>query len=298
MRILMSGSTGLVGTRLREIAEANGHEVIALVRRPVKGDGERFWNPGEGVLDPTVFEGIDVVVHLAGENIGDGRWTETKKRRIRDSRVQGTRLLAEGIATRDTPPRALVCASAIGFYGDRGDEILTEESPPGTGFLADVCQEWESAADPARDKGLRVVHVRLGMVLSSEGGALPQMLLPFKLGVGGVVGSGRQYWSWITLPDAARVFLLAVENEELAGPLNAVAPNPSTNYEFTKALGEVLNRPTVLPAPAFAVKLALGELAEALILGSTRVLPRNLESKEFSFLHSDIEPALRAVLDR
>lgn len=298
MRILMSGSTGLIGTRLREIAEANGHEVIALVRRPPKRDSERFWNPGEGVLDPSVFEGIDTVVHLAGENIGEGRWTEAKKRRIRDSRVLGTKLLAEGIATCEVPPQTLVCASAIGFYGDRGDEALTEESSPGTGFLADVCQEWESAADPARDKGLRVVHVRLGMVLASEGGALPQMLLPFKLGVGGIVGSGRQYWSWITLPDAARVFLLAVEDDGLSGPLNAVAPHPATNYEFTKALGQVLKRPTVLPAPAFAVKLALGELAEALILGSTRVLPRTLESKGFSFLHRDIEPALRAVLDR
>ena len=296
MKLLISGSSGMIGQRLLELADVAEHECIMLVRRQSKAENERSWDPESGMLDPGVFDGIDAVVHLAGDNIGSGRWTAAKKRRIRDSRVMGTKLLAERMALANGQP-ALVCASAIGFYGDRGDEKLTEDSPAGTGFLADVCKEWEAAADAARDAGLRVVHNRLGIVLSSQGGALASMLTPFRMGVGGNMGSGRQYWSWIELDDAANAFLYAAENATLTGPVNVVAPQPATNAEFTKVLGSVLHRPTIFPMPAFMARLVLGEMAEALILSSARVLPGILQERHFEYRNPTLEEALRAALE-
>ena len=235
-------------------------------------------------------------MNLAGESIAARRWTGSVKERIRRSRVDGTRLLAETLGRLTRRPQALVSASAVGYYGHRGDEPLTEESPPGSGFLAEVCREWEAAADPARAAGIRVVHPRLGVVLAGQGGALPRMALPFRLGVGGVIGSGRQYWSWIEVGDLVRAIELCLALDTLAGPVNAVAPIPVTNREFTRALGRVLRRPTLVPLPAAAVRLLLGEMGRALLLDSARVLPRRLERAGFRFRHPDLEAALRAAL--
>lgn len=295
MNVFITGASGLIGSRLVPQLKAAGHPVTRLVRREPRGDRERQWDPRDRQLSPLTFAGAEVVIHLAGDNIGEGRWTATKKRRIRDSRVNSTRLIAQAIAALDPVPQAFVVASAIGYYGDRGEELLTEESSPGTGFLAEVCRDWESAADPARDAGIRCVHVRTGVVLSPEGGALKAMLLPFKLGAGGVMGTGRQYWSWISLDDAAAMFQFAVENEHIAGPLNSTSPHPVTNREFTKSLGRVLSRPTIFPMPAFAAKLVLGEMAESLILASARVVPQAAEENGFVFQHTDLATTLRSL---
>lgn len=241
-------------------------------------------------------EGPDAVVHLAGENIARARWSERQKALIRDSRVKGTRLLCDLLARYSPPPKALVCASAVGYYGDRADEILKEESAPGSGFLADVCREWEAATQPAVERGIRVVNLRIGIVLSPMGGALAKMLTPFKLGVGGTIGSGRQYMSWIALDDVVGAIHFALTNESLHGPVNAVAPNPVTNREFTHTLGRVLSRPTLFPMPAFAARLVLGEMADALLLASARVEPAQLLASGFTFRHPDLEAALRALL--
>ena len=296
MNIFVTGASGLIGRHLTPLLESSGHALVRLVRGEPGDERERRWDPGVQVLSPKSFEGADVVIHLAGENIGEGRWTEAKKRRIRESRVRGTGLIAEAIAGLAQPPQALVVASAIGYYGDRGDELLTESSPPGAGFLPELCQAWEQAADPARERGIRCTHIRTGMVLSRDGGALAKMLLPFKLGAGGVMGSGRQYWSWISVDDAARMFQFASENEALFGPINSTAPNPVTNREFTKTLGRVLKRPTIMPMPAFAARLGLGEMADALILASARVLPEVAQRHGFEFQYGDLEFALRALL--
>jgi uncharacterized protein (TIGR01777 family) len=298
MNVLVTGSSGLIGSALVPLLTTGGHQVVRLVRHAPRSGDERAWDPQATSLDPGLFEGVAAVVHLSGESIGDGRWTTARKQRIRDSRVNSTRLIAKTLAEMSQPPRTLVCASAIGIYGDRGDEVLTEESPPGTGFLADVCREWEAAADPARQKGVRVVHIRSGVVLSPRGGALAKMLLPFKLGAGGVVGSGAQYWSWITIDDAAGVFLHALCDERVAGPVNATAPHPVTNREFTRILGSVLHRPTIFPMPAFAARLALGEMADELLLGSACVLPGQLERTGYVFRHAELEAGLRHVLGR
>jgi uncharacterized protein (TIGR01777 family) len=295
MRILISGSTGLVGSALVPFLTASGHQVIRLVRSG--GDaGSIQWNPEEGTIDHGRMEGVDAVVHLAGENIAAGRWTSARKQKIRDSRVKGTRLLAESLAGMTRRPQVLVSASAIGYYGHRGDEILREESPPGQGFLPDVCRQWEAATDPATRKGIRVVHPRIGLVLSSKGGALAKMLPPFKMFVGGKVGSGQQYWSWITLDDLCAVILHCIEAGTLHGPVNAVSPSAVRNLEFTKTLGKVLSRPTIFPLPAFAARIALGEMADELLLASARVEPTKLSATRFSFRHKELEPALRAVL--
>lgn len=300
MNILISGSTGLVGTALIPRLTAQGDEVIRLVRSKSKSPaGEMVnWNPEANYVDAAGLERADVVVHLAGEGIASGRWTPAKKARIRDSRVQGTRLLCETIAQNNVRPKTFICASAIGFYGDRGDEVLTEASPPGKGFLPEVCQEWEAATEPARAKGVRVVLLRFGIILSTAGGALAQMLTPFKMGAGGVLGSGRQYMSWITLDDVLNAILFAKDTESLAGPINVVAPNPVTNQEFTKTLGKVLSRPTVLPMPAFAARLAFGEMADALLLASSRVVPTRLKESGFAFQNTDLEGGLRHVLGK
>jgi len=256
------------------------------------------WEPEEGVAGAQELEGHDAAVHLAGESIASGRWDEEKKRRILESRVKGTRLLAETLAGLKEKPRVLVSASAIGFYGDRGDEVLHEESASGEDFLSEVCREWEKATLAASQAGIRVVHLRIGFVLSGEGGGLPKMLTPFKLGLGGRVGSGRQYISWLTLDELVRIIRRALEDEHLRGPVNAVAPNPATNAEFTKTLGRVLGRPTILPVPAFAARLAFGEMADALLLSSTRVAPSRLQEAGYKFQHPELEGALKQVLKK
>lgn len=301
MKIIVTGSTGLVGRALVRKLLEDGHNVTRLVR----GEAQEFrapgtsavrWNPSEGTIDASALEGHDGAVHLAGESIAEGRWTDEKKRRIRESRVKGTRLLAETLAGLREKPRVLVSASAIGYYGDRGDEVLTESSEPGDDFLSRVCREWEEAAVPAAEAGVRVVNPRIGLVLSGEGGALEKMLTPFKLGAGGRIGSGEQYMSWIALDDLVGVLMRALTDERLSGPVNAVAPQAVTNERFTKALGRALNRPTILPVPAFAVRLAFGEMADALLLSSARVEPRRLDEIGHEFSHPDIDGALRHVL--
>ena len=242
------------------------------------------------------MSGADAVVHLAGAGIADRRWSDSVKRDIRDSRVQGTSLIARSMAAAETPPPVLVCASAIGFYGDRDDAVLDEESDPGEGFLSEVSLEWEAAADPAREAGLRVAHLRIGIVLSRHGGALKQMLLPFQLGVGGKLGSGDQYMSWIGLEDLTRIIEYAIEQPAIQGAVNAVAPTPVTNAEFTRTLGRVLRRPTIFPVPGFGVRLLFGEMGDALLLGSTRVVPTRLSATSFTFEHADLDSALRAAL--
>jgi uncharacterized protein (TIGR01777 family) len=299
LRIVVTGATGLVGTALVAALVAAGHRVDRVSRRPPRsGTTDIQWDPASGQLDPRALDGADAVVHLAGESVAAGRWTAGVKERIRGSRVEGTRLLSEALGRLARRPSVLVAASAVGYYGSRGEEPLTEDSPPGAGFLAEVARAWEAAADPARVAGIRVVHLRFGLVLAGEGGALPRMVLPFSLGAGGVIGDGRQYWSWIALADVVRVIELAIGVERLAGAVNAVAPAPVTNREFTRVLGRVLGRPTLVPLPAFAVRLLLGEMGQTLLLDSARVLPRRLERAGFRFRHSDLEGALRAVLGR
>jgi uncharacterized protein (TIGR01777 family) len=298
MRIAMTGSTGLVGTAAEAVLSGAGHEVVRLVRRaPAPGEKAVRWDPVRREVDAAALEGHDAVLHLAGENIGSGRWTAARKAGIRDSRVSGTRLLCDALAGLARPPKAIVCASAVGYYGDRGEETLTEESPPGAGFLAGVCREWEAASAPAARKGIRVVALRIGMVLSPKGGALPRMLPLFRAGLGGVIGSGRQYVSWVALDDLPHVVLHALERDDLSGPVNAVAPLPVTNREFTEALGKALSRPTPLPVPAFALRLAVGrEMADALLLASTRAVPRRLEESGYRFRFPELGGALRHML--
>lgn len=296
MKVLISGSSGMVGAAVVRSLTEGGHDVLRLVRSQSAADDAVFWNPTAGELETDQLSDIDAVVHLAGENIAAGRWNAEKKARIRDSRVQGTRLLAEALAKLDQPPAVLVSASAIGYYGDRGNEVLDEASKPGTDFLADVCEAWETACAPAVERGIRVVNLRFGMILSPDGGALAKMLLPFKLGLGGKVGSGEQYYSWIGLNDAVRAVEYAIEISDLKGPLNVVAPRPVTNLEFTKTLGKLLSRPTLLPMPAFIARLAFGEMADALLLASTRVVPQQLLDAGFVFEHAKLADCLRALL--
>jgi uncharacterized protein len=298
MKILVTGAAGLVGSALVPYLTSKGHEVARLVRsQPKPGTTEIEWNPERGVTDPARLEGFDAVVHLAGEPISAERWTDEKKRRIRESRVRGTRVLAEALAQLAQPPRTLVSASAVGFYGSRGDEVLNEQSASGDDFLAEVCREWELATRPAAERGIRVATLRFGVILSREGGALAKMLTPFKLGVGGRVGSGRQYISWITMDDTVGAIYHALTNEEVHGPVNVVAPHPVTNQEFTKTLGKVLSRPTLLPAPVFALRLIFGEMADALLLSSMRVEPQRLKETGYTFQHPELESALRQVLN-
>jgi uncharacterized protein (TIGR01777 family) len=296
MHIVVTGASGLIGSALLPRLSADGHRVTRLVRsQPAPGEAAIRWDPEAGSLDAKSLEGIDAAVHLAGENIA-ARWTAEKKRRIRDSRVNGTRLLSDTLARLERPPQALVCASAIGYYGDRGDELLSEESPPGRGFLAEVCQAWEAAADAARHKGIRVVHLRFGVVLSPAGGALAKMLPPFRLGLGGPLGSGRQYMSWIAIDDAVGAIQHALATEALQGPANAAAPNPVRNREFTRALARVLRRPALVPMPAFAARLLFGEMADELLLASARVQPAKLLATGYTFRYPELEGALRHLL--
>lgn len=298
MKIIVSGASGLIGGALCQHLGEKGHEVLRLVRREPGSDDEIEWHPDQGRVDAGRLEGLDGVCHLAGENIAAGRWTAARKRRIEDSRIGGTNLLARALATAERGPRVLVSASAIGYYGDRGEEVLEESSAPGRGFLPDVCRAWENATDAARDAGIRVVTPRVGVVLSPAGGALAPMLLPFKLGLGGPIGAGRNWMSWISLDDLVRVLAFALEEERLEGPVNAVAPAPERFKDFARTLGRVLARPAFLALPAFAVKLALGEMAKELLLASARVRPARLEGSGFRFEHGSLESALRHVLKR
>ena len=298
MRIAISGATGLVGSALVEALRAEGSEVVRLVRRD-PAEADILWDPTAASLDATALSALgdcSVVVHLAGENIATGRWTADKKRRIRESRVHSTRLLAESLATLEQKPQALISASAIGYYGDAGDQLLSESSPTGDDFLAEVCAAWESAAAPAREAGIRVVNVRIGVVLSDQGGALAKMLTPFRLGLGGRVGCGKQYMSWIALPDLVGAIRHAIHSDSLSGPLNSVAPAPVTNAEFTRTLGKVLGRPTLFPMPAFVARTMFGEMGDALLLSSTRVSSEKLQQSGYRFEFPDLESALRGVI--
>jgi hypothetical protein len=298
LRVGVTGSHGLVGTALVPFLTTGGHRVVPIVRGAAADPEAIRWDPAHGLQDAARLSGVDAVVHLAGENIAARRWTDAHKAAVRQSRVEGTRRLCEALAALPHPPRVLVAASATGFYGDRGAEVLTEESSPGSGFLAEVCREWESATRPAEQAGIRVVHLRFGMILSPRGGALGKMLLPFKLGVGGPAGSGRQFVSWVAIDDAIGAVLHAVATEGLRGPANVVAPAPVTNAEFARTLGRVLSRPALVPFPAFAARLAFGELAEALLLASARVMPAKLQASGYRFRFADLEGALRHLLGR
>lgn len=297
MRVAITGSTGLIGNALIAHLRAAGHDTVRVVRSdPSTGDIE--WDPTGGEIDRDGFAGVDAVVNLAGEPIGVGRWSANKKRAIRDSRVTGTDLLARTMAGLDRP-KVLLNASAVGFYGDRGDEELTEDSGPGTGFLADVVRDWEAATVPAVDGGVRVVLARNGIVLSRRGGALGRILPLFKLGLGGKLGSGRQWWSWISIDDAVALLARALVDDRFSGPLNVTAPNPVTNAEFTETLGHALSRPTVLPAPAFGVKLVMGaERSEEMLFASQRVLPAKALDRGYQFSHPGLRQALRSLLEK
>jgi uncharacterized protein (TIGR01777 family) len=297
MKVLVSGSSGLIGSALLPFLASGGHTVTRLVRS-TPGDAHVSWDPQKGTIEAARLEGFDAAVHLAGENIAAGRWTAERKALLRDSRVKGTQVLCAALASLSRPPEVLVAASAIGYYGDRGDEVLREESASGSGFLPEICREWEAATGPAREKRIRVVNLRMGVVLSATGGALAKMLPPFKLGVGGVLGSGRQYMSWIALDDLVGVFYHALSNPALDGPVNAVAPHPVTNREFTETLGRVLSRPVLLPMPAFAARLAFGEMANELLLASQRVEPVKLASVGHTFQFPELEGALRHLLGK
>ncbi|MGZ8430747.1 MAG: TIGR01777 family oxidoreductase [Candidatus Deferrimicrobiaceae bacterium] len=300
MNVLVTGSTGLVGSALVRELSGRGHDVSRLVRPSTEGGGtgEARWDPESGIVFLGKGRRMDAVVHLAGENITGLAWTPERKATIRESRVKGTRLLCEALLRLERPPGTLVCASAAGYYGDRGDEVLREESPPGKGFLAGVCREWEEATGEAARRGMRVVNLRIGMVLSAEGGALAKMLPAFRAGAGGRIGSGKQYMSWIALSDLIGVILYVLATDSLAGPVNAVAPGSVTNREFTKALGRVLGRPTVAFLPAFAARLLFGEMADELLLASARVEPAKLVASGYRFRLPELEGALRHALGK
>ena len=302
MRIAITGASGLVGTALVPHLEARGHSVVRLQRAgrsaPASGGAPTHtWSPARGIEHPESLGTIDAVVHLAGESVAGARWSPAVKARIRDSRVGPTRALAQSLATLAQLPQVMVSASAIGYYGDRGNEALTEHSTPGSGFLADVCRDWERATAPARTAGIRVVTTRFGIILDGHGGALGKMRLPFSLGLGGRLGSGQQIYSWVAIADVAGALTLAIEHDRLQGPVNVTAPYPVSNADFTRTLGRVLHRPAILPVPAFALRAAVGELADAELLSSKRVLPQALEAAGYQFAHPLLEGAVRAALD-
>ncbi|KNB52777.1 TIGR01777 family oxidoreductase [Streptomyces caatingaensis] len=295
MRIAITGSSGLIGSALVRSLTADGHQVRRLVRRAPRSASEVRWDPMGGRLDPGALAGCAAVVHLAGAGIGDHRWTAAYREEIRDSRVLGTTAVAGAIAALDAPPAVLVSASAIGIYGDRGDETLDEDAAPGAGFLADVCRAWEASAAPAADAGVRTVLARTGLVVSRHGGAWKRLFPLFRLGLGGPLGDGRQYWSFISLHDHVAALRHILETEALAGPVNLTAPLPVTNREVARVMGRVLHRPALLPAPAPALRLALGGMASD-VLASQRVLPGRLLGSGFTFAHPDVESAVRAAL--
>ena len=299
MKILVSGASGLIGSAVVRRLCAAGHQVLPLVRPATRQAQEGVsWEPDAGMVDAAGLEaaGVDGVVHLAGESIAAGRWTERRKARIRDTRVEGTRLLAKTLAALSSRPKVLLSASAVGLYGNRGDKELDETSPPGRGFLHDLCRDWEAATAPAAESGIRVARLRFGLVLDPHGGALARMLLPFRLGLGGPLGNGRQYMSWITRDDATAAIQALLVDLPLEGPVNLVAPQPVTNRQFVKTLGRCLGRPAVLPVPAFLLRLLLGQMADDLLLASARVMPRRLTAAGYVFRHADLESGLDHVL--
>ena len=295
--VAVSGPTGLVGGALVGQLNGRGDRVIGISRSSRSGWGDTIqWHPDTGLANPARLEEVDTIVHLAGKNIAEGRWNRQRKAEMRSSRVQGTRSLVDSIATIEKRPRTFICASAIGYYGSRGDEELTEDSTPGDDFLAEVCADWEKEAARAADLGLRVVHLRIGVVISPHGGALRKMLTPFKFGMGGIVGNGRQYWSWVGLQDLVRMICFCIDHTDISGPVNAVGPLATTNRDFTKILGAHLKRPTLVPMPGFAAKIALGEMANALLLSSTRVVPKRLQDAGFEFQQNTFEECLQQEL--
>jgi len=298
MKILISGASGLVGKHLIPTLKAKGHEVHRLVRKAPQSADEIQWDAEKGFSESeqAKLENFDAVVHLAGDNVASENWSDEKKRKIKESRTVGTHVLVDALKALKKPPKHFISASAIGFYGNRGDEILTEESAQGTGFLPEVCAAWEDEIKRAEALPARVVYLRIGVVLAKDGGALEKMLTPFKFGVGGTIGSGKQYMSWIALDDLIKMFHFVMENENLRGAFNAVAPSPVSNEEFTKTLGTVLNRPTVLPVPEFAIKMLFGEMGETLLLEGARVVPQKLLDAGFDFDYLNLEAAMRHVL--
>lgn len=298
MDVAVTGSSGLIGTALGGALQRAGHRVVPMVRSEPAGDAIG-WDPDHGRIDAGGLEGVGAIVHLAGEGIGSKRWNDAQKARIRDSRVRGTALLAGTLATLNRPPKVLLSGSAVGYYGDRGDEVLTESSRAGDGFLAEVCVAWEAAAAPAREAGIRVSHLRTGIVLSAEGGALPRMLTPFRLGLGGRLGSGSQWMSWISIEDEAGAIVHLLGDDAPAGGVNLTAPNPVTNADFTAALGRALRRPAAIPVPKIALKAVLGaEMAGELLLSSQRALPTRLLDSGYTFARPDLAGALGAVVSR
>ncbi len=298
MNVLVSGSTGFIGSALVKSLDDKGHLAVRLVRS-IRSDTQLAvrWDPFVGRINASALNDLDAVVHLAGENISSDKWTEDKKDRILESRLQGTKLLAFTLSSLPKPPRVFLCASAVGFYGNSGDRILDEDSPPGSGFLADVARHWEAACEPARKKGIRVVNARLGTVLDPSGGILKKVLPFFRTGLGGKLGSGRQHMSWIALDDVVAAIHHVIKTDSVAGPVNFVAPNPVTNIEFTRTLADVLDRNVFLPAPAFALRLAFGEMADALLLSSTRAVPKKLIESGYSFKYEKLEDALRGMVE-
>jgi uncharacterized protein (TIGR01777 family) len=292
MKVLIAGASGLVGSALTPVLEAEGATVTRLVRTSA-GSGEIEWHPNNDQIDGAALEGFDAIINLAGENIAAGRWTDEQKRKIHDSRVNGSHLISETIARLKQKPKVFLCASATGIYGDRDDEALDEESDSGGGFLAGVCREWEQATEPAAAAGIRTVNLRFGPILAREGGMLAKLLTPFKMGMGGKVGSGKQYISWVAIEDVVNAIMLALKDDSVRGPLNIVSPNPVTNEIFTKTLGHVLGRPTALAMPAFAVRLAFGEMADEMLLASQRVIPKKLNDLGYEFQQPELEGALK-----
>lgn len=295
MRVLVTGATGLIGSHLVPALQREGHQVVRLGRR--RDASDFVWDPLRGQMDTGALDGVDAVVHLAGENIGQ-RWTEERKQRMWRSRVEGARLLADAIASVSSPPRTFISASATGYYGDRGDEALDEDAGPGRGFLAELCQAWEEAAQGAARAGTRVVNPRFGVVMSDKGGALARLLPLFRLGLGGALGDGRQYMSWIDIEDLVSAVLFLLRRDDLSGPVNVTSPNPVTNEEFTRTLARVLGWPAFLRVPAFALKAMMGQMAEEALLAGQRVLPRKLHQAGFAFQYPDLEGSLRHVLGR
>lgn len=294
MKILITGATGLIGKYLANFLTAKGHQITQLSRHSVK-DGI-YWDPQSGQLDFHALEGFDAFINLAGESIL-GRWTEIKKNKILESRIQTTQLLCKAISQLQSPPQVLINASATGFYGNREDCVLDESTSQGKGFLADICNKWEKAALQAKERGVRVVLLRIGVVLAKEGGFLSNIKTPFMMGLGGRMGNGRQYMSWVSVNELSHMIDFILKNKELEGPINAVAPRPVTNLEFTKALGKVINRPTILPFPAFAARMVFGELADELMLASARVHPTKLQKSGYIFIDPDLESTLKQLIN-
>jgi len=298
VNVVVTGSSGLIGSALVEALERRGDRVTRLVRKS-PGVGEARWDPDSGDIDVAAIEAQDAVVHLAGVGIGDSRWSDAHKAAVLSSRVKGTTLIARTLAGLSRRPSVLVSSSAVGYYGDRGDEVLTEESGPGKGFLTEVCEQWEGATAPAADAGVRVAHLRTGIVLSPDGGALKQMLLPFKLGLGGRIGSGQQWWSWISIDDELGAIMRTIDDDSIRGPVNLTAPEPVTNEQFTRTLNRVLRRPTLLPTPTFALKAMFGgEAVDEMFLAGQRAVPARLEAAGYDFRHRGLEGALRQLLGK